>query len=133
MGAGRMGEGEFLHGETTKAILGAAFEVHGVLGPGFLESVYEEAIAHELHRRGMPYRRQVDIPIDYKGIVAGTHRLDLLADGKVIVEMKAVKELTEVHTSILLSYLSATRLSVGLLLNFARPSLEYRRVSRRSR
>lgn len=100
-----MGEGEFLHGETTKAILGAAFEVHGVLGPGFLESVYEEAI----------------------------HRLDLLVDGKVIVEMKAVKELTEVHTSILLSYSSATRLSVGLLVNFARPSLEYRRVSRRSR
>jgi GxxExxY protein len=119
---------ELLHGELTERILGAAFEVHRSLGPGFLESVYEEALAVELGQCQLPFERQVEVPVYYKTALVGTHRLDLIVSGLVVVELKAVKELADVHVAIALSYLKATNLSVALLLNFATPRLEYRRV-----
>lgn len=121
-----------LHGDITQEVLGAAFEVHGLLGPGFLESIYEEAMAQELLQRQLQYERQLTIPICYKNKMIGQHRLDLLIAGCVVVELKAVQELADVHTAIALSYLKATDLPVALLLNFAKPSLEYRRVSRKT-
>lgn len=117
-----------LHEEITGRILGAAFEVHSQLGPGFLESVYEEALAHELGQRGIPYQRQVEVPIWYKGKLVGKHRLDLLVEETVIVELKQVQELAAVHKAITLAYLTATGLSVALLINFAKPSLDFKRL-----
>jgi len=120
----------FLHTEITKAIIGAAIEVHNTLGPGFLESVYEGALARELEHLGIPFDRQVSVPIRYRGTVVGTHVLDLLVAGKVVVELKASKELADIHTAVALSYLSATNFSVALLMNFSKLRLEYKRVAR---
>jgi GxxExxY protein len=121
---------EYPHAEITREILGAAFEIHTALGPGFLETIYEEALAHELALRGMQFQRQVRLPIYYKTAVVGTHVLDLIVDEKVIVELKAISELAEVHRAIVLSYLAATKLSAALLMNFGQPSLAYKRLVR---
>lgn len=122
-----------LHESLTGEILGAAFEVHRVLGPGFLESVYEEALAYELQARGFEVDRQVRIPIRYKRIAAGEHVLDLVVERKVIVELKAVSDITNIHTSITLSYLKATNLQVALLINFGQQGLQHKRVVGRPR
>ena len=111
------------HKELTSKIIEAAIEVHRILGPGFLESVYETALAHEFNLRGIPYERQKRIPIIYKDIVAGEHRLDLLVDGKVVVELKAIKDFEDIHYATILSYLRATDIHVGLLINFNKPRL----------
>ncbi len=111
------------HKELTSKIIEAAIEVHRILGPGFLESVYETALAHEFDLRGIPHERQKPIPIAYKDIVAGEHRLDLLVDGKVVVELKAVKDFEDIHYATILSYLRATDTRVGLLINFNKPRL----------
>ena len=118
---------EFLYKDLTFAIIGAAMEVHRVLGPGFLESVYEEALAHEFGLRGIPYERQAKLAVRYKEIIAGEFRADFLVDGKVVVELKAIKALTEGDEAQLLNYLKGTGYRVGLLLNFGAPSLEYKR------
>jgi GxxExxY protein len=118
---------EFLYKDLTYAIIGAAMEVHRILGPGFLESVYEEALAHEFDLRGIPYERQAKLAVRYKDIVAGEFRADFLVDGKVVVELKAVKALTEGDEAQLLNYLKGTGYRVGLLLNFGSSSLEYKR------
>jgi hypothetical protein len=96
----------------TRAIIGAAMEVHRQLGAGFLEAVYQEALAIELADRGIPFRREEELPIDYKGI---------------IVELKALQLLSGTEEAQLLNYLKATSLERGLLLNFGRPSLEFKR------
>ncbi|CAG0947513.1 hypothetical protein ANRL1_04210 [Anaerolineae bacterium] len=111
------------HKDLTAKIIEAAIEVHRVLGPGFLEAVYEEALAHEFDLRAIPYERQKPIPIPYKDIVAGQHRLDLMVDGKVVVELKAVKDFEDIHIATILSYLRSTRTNVGLLINFNKPRL----------
>jgi GxxExxY protein len=114
--------------ELSKKIIGAAIEVHRELGPGFLESVYEEAFKVELSEHNLKVESQKEVTIKYLGVVVGLHRLDLVVEGKVIVEMKAAKELADVHLAQLRSYLKATGLRVGLLLNFAKPKLQIRRV-----
>jgi len=124
---GGVAEQEFLYKNLTYAIIGAAMEVHKVLGPGFLEWVYEEALAHEFDLRGIPYQRQGRLAVRYKEIVAGEFPADFLAEGKVVVELKAIKALTKGDEAQLLNYLKGTGGSVGLLLNFGAPSLEYRR------
>jgi len=118
---------EFLYKELTYAIIGAAMEVHRILGPGFLESVYEKALAHEFDLRGIPYERQAELAVGYKGIVAGEFRADFLVDGKVVVELKAIKALTGGDEAQLLNYLKGTGYRVGLLINFGASSLEYKR------
>jgi GxxExxY protein len=102
----------------TRRIIGAAIEVHRALGPGFLESVYEEALCVELEERGIPFVKQAPISISYKGRDVGEGRLDLLVEDCVIVELKAVDHLTPIHAAQLLSYLRATGITVGLLINF---------------
>ncbi|HEW98929.1 MAG TPA: GxxExxY protein [Beggiatoa sp.] len=114
--------------ELSSRIIGAAIEVHRELGPGFLESIYEEALKIELSKQSMSYDSQKEIKIEYLGIEVGVHRLDLLVEKRIIVELKAVKELTDIHFAQLRSYLKAADLKVGLLLNFAQPTLEIRRV-----
>ena len=114
--------------ELSKKIVGAAIEVHRELGPGFLESIYEEALKVEFTEHGLQYGAQKEIQIKYLGVEVGLHRLDLLVEKQIVIELKAVKELTDVHFSQLCSYLKATGLKVGLLLNFAKPTLEIKRV-----
>lgn len=114
---------ESLCTDVTARIIEAAIEVHRILGPGFLESIYEEALAHEFDLRGIPYQRQVTFQVGYKAIVAGEHRLDFLVDDKVVLDLKAVKDFEEIHTVKTLSYMRATKKRVGLLINFNKPRL----------
>jgi len=104
--------------ELTERIIGAAVEVHKTLGPGLLESIYEEALCIELEIRGIPFQRQAAIDILYKGRVIKGQRLDLLVGGEVVVELKAVSTLPEVATAQVMSYLNAGKLKRGLLINF---------------
>ena len=107
-------------------VIGAAIEVHRCLGPGLLESAYERSIWRELEIRGIPCRRQVDVPVTYKGIELGTHyRVDLIVDDRIIVELKAVDRLTAVHDAQLLTYLRLMNLRLGLLINFNVPALRH--------
>ena len=105
-------------------VVGAALEVHRTLGPGYLESVYEEALGVELQLRGVAFKRQVPFGIQYKGHNVGEGRIDLLVADKLLVELKAVEVLAPIHTAQVLSYLKATRLPLGLLLNFNVPVLK---------
>ena len=105
-------------------VIGAALEVHRTLGPGYLESVYEEALGVELQLRGVAFKRQVPFGIQYKGHNVGEGRIDLLIADKLLVELKTVDVLAPIHTAQVLSYLKATRLPLGLLLNFNVPVLK---------
>lgn len=99
-------------------VIGAAIEVHRLLGAGFLERIYERAMTHELESRGLLVQRQQDILVPYKDILIPGQQLDLLVGGRVIVELKAVEQFHPIHHAQLLSYLKATGLRLGLLLNF---------------
>jgi len=99
-------------------VIGAAIEVHRHLGPGFVESVYEQALAVELRLRGIPHQRQVSVVVDYKGYVVGRGRIDLLIDDQLVVEVKAVAALNLAHTAQVVSYLTALGQPLGLLVNF---------------
>ena len=109
--------------ELTKQIIGAAIEVHRILGPGLLESIYEEALCHELQLRGIIAERQVEVDVIYKGIVIKGQKLDMLVSKEVVVELKAVSKLPDVATAQTLSYLKATGLKRALLLNFGEKRL----------
>ena len=100
------------------AVIGAAIEVHRMLGAGFLESVYEEALCVEMQLRGIPFRRQVPVCVEYKGHRVGDSRLDLLVGEVLIVELKAVDALAPIHTAQVISYLKATGHRLGLIINF---------------
>lgn len=104
--------------ELTGAVIGAAIEVHRQLGPGYLESIYEEALTLELEHRQIPFERQKVIYVAYKGSRIGESRLDLLVDNRLIVELKAVEKLIPLHTAQVLSYLKMTGHSHALLMNF---------------
>ncbi|KYF80966.1 GxxExxY protein [Sorangium cellulosum] len=107
----------------TRQVIGAAIEVHRVLGPGFLESIYEEALGVELSLRRVSFRRQVAVRVDYKGRVVGEGRVDLLVADRLLVELKAVEHLAPIHMAQLLSYLKATKIRHGLLVTFNVPAL----------
>ncbi len=117
----------FLYKELSYAIIGAAMEVHRILGPGFLESVYEEALAHEFDLQDITYQRQTKLTVRYKEITVGEYRADFLVDEKIVVELKATKSLTKIDEAQLLNYLKGTGFRIGLLVNFGSPSLEHKR------
>jgi len=106
-----------------RAILAAAVEVHRCLGPGYLESIYEEALAIEFTSAGISFARQVSVPVNYKNNLVGQGRLDFLVEGELIVELKAVETLLPLHKMQVLSYLKATGYQLGLLMNFNVPVL----------
>lgn len=113
-GKAKDGQSDFTH-----AIIGCALKVHTALGPGLLESIYEECLCHELHKAAIRFKRQVECPIRYDDrLLANALRLDLLVEGEVVVEIKAVDELRRIHDAQLLTYLKLTGVHLGLLLNF---------------
>ncbi len=108
----------------TSPILGAAIEVHRLLGPGLLESAYEECLCHELRLRELNFQRQVDLPVEYKGLKLNCgYKIDLLVQDEVILELKAVERLLPIHQAQLLTYMKLAHKSVGLLINFNVPLL----------
>lgn len=107
----------------TEKIIGAAIEVHKILGPGLLETIYEEALCHEFSLKNISFARQVAVEVEYKEHKIQGQRLDLLVDEQVVVEMKSVQKLPEVATAQVLSYLKATGLKRGLLINFGQQTL----------
>jgi len=114
--------------EQTRAIIGAAMEVHRELGPGFLEAVYQEALAMEFTDQGIPYQREMELSIFFKGRrLSSTYRADFVCYESIIVELKALQLLTGWEEAQILHYLKATKLERGMLLNFGRPSLEFKR------
>jgi len=119
---------ELLYKGLSFAIIGAAMEVHKILGPGFLETVYQKALAHELKLHGIIFYEQVRLPITYKGESMGEYVADFIVESKIILEIKAVSKLNSSHQAQAIHYLTATGNKLALLLNFGAPSLEYRRV-----
>ena len=105
-------------------VIGAAIEVHRVLGPGLLESAYEECLCHELSLRGIAFERQLALPVDYKGVRLNCgYRLDIVLPGKLVIEIKAAEALAPIHDAQLLTYLKLSGIRTGLLLNFNVPLL----------
>ena len=114
--------------DITYAINGAVFEVNKILGPGFLEKVYENALLIELKKRGLKVESQVPIRVFYKGSAVGEYLADMLVEKKVIVELKTVETLDKIHEAQLLNYLKATGIQVGLLVNFKHLKAEIKRM-----
>jgi len=109
-------------------IIEAAISVHKELGPGFLESIYESAMKVALRHRGIAHEAQKEVTIAFEGEEVGVHRLDLLVASEIVVELKAIKALEDIHFAQVVSYLKATGRHVGLLLNFNSPTLVIKRI-----
>jgi GxxExxY protein len=116
--------------ELTEKIIGCAMKVHQALGSGFLESVYQKALVHELCKAGLAVECEKAIQVFYDSVIVGDFYADLLIEGIVIVEIKSVQALVAAHEVQLVNYLTATGIEVGLLLNFSAPSLEFKRKTR---
>jgi GxxExxY protein len=114
--------------QITEIIIGCAFTVSNVLGAGFLEKVYENALAHEIRKKGLEVLQQHLVKVMYDDVVVGDYMPDLLVAGQVLVELKAVKALDEIHRAQCLNYLRATGLRVCLLINFGKPKIEVKRI-----
>ena len=123
-----MNEKDYKYSDITRRIIGAAMKVHSTLGNGFQEVIYQRALAIEMAKQGLSFQRELEMQIHYDGQEIGTRRVDFLVEDKVMVELKAVTMLEDVHLAQAINYLEAYQLEVGLLLNFGAKSLEYRRV-----
>lgn len=117
------------YSKLTERVIGCAVRVHRTLGPGFVELVYEHALAIEMEMAGIKFKRQMEIKITYAGQVVGVHRLDMLVEDKVIVELKAKEEIAQSDKATTLSYLKATGKGLALILNFGTPKLEIKRLA----
>ena len=113
---------------TSSKVIGCAFEVANVLGCGFLEKVYQNALLLEVRRCGLQVEKEKLIQVRYKNQIAGEYFADILVDKTIVIEIKAVKELNEIHQAQLLNYLRATKLPLGLLINFATPRIQIKRM-----
>ena len=119
---------EILFKALSFAIIGAAMEVHQILGPGLLESVYQAALEKELKLREIPFQHQVELPVSYKGDLIGVYRADLVVDEKIIIEIKGISRLNASHEAQAIHYLAVTGLQLAILINFGISSLESRHV-----
>lgn len=115
----------------SERVIGCVFKVSNALGSGFLEKVYENALAHELRKAGLNARQQEPVNVRYDGIVVGDYFADILVEGAVIVELKAVKEFDDIHIAQCLNYLKATGLRLCLLINFGKPKADIKRLVHR--
>jgi GxxExxY protein len=120
---------KIIHREPSYQIMKAVFEVHNTLGPGYLEKVYEEALAVELELLNIPFERQKEITVIYKVRHVGQHRLDFVIDGRIVLELKSVSTLANVHKKQVLSYVKATDLRLGILVNFATLRVQSERIA----
>jgi GxxExxY protein len=110
---------KLLHEKLTEQVIGASIEVHRELGPGLMESAYEECLCHELHLRGLKFQRQLPLPVRYKGVSLDCgYRIDLVVEDSLILELKCLEHVLPVHEAQLLTYLKLTGKRVGLILNF---------------
>jgi GxxExxY protein len=123
----------YLHSELTGKIIGCAMEVHRVLGNGFQEVIYQRALEIEMNEQELHFSREHEMNIFYKGVKIGNRRVDFFVEEKVMVEIKAVVQLEDVHLGQAINYLEAYGLEVGLLLNFGSPSLQFKRVMKPKR
>ena len=119
---------KYKYSELTGKIIGAAMEVHKYLGNGFQEVVYQRALSIELNMQNIAHEREKKMPLQYKGFDIGTRRVDFFVDEKIMVEIKAVKELEDVHLAQAINYLEAYKMEIGLLINFGNTSLQFKRV-----
>jgi len=119
---------EILYKELSYAIIGAAMEVHRILGPGFLEAVYQAALAHELTQRGIRFEQFKRLPVYYKGVLVGEYEADFVIEDKIILEIKAMSKLHPKHEAQAHHYLAATGLRLAILLNFGASSLQHQRI-----
>ena len=119
---------KIIYPELSYQIMKHVFEVHNQLGPGFSENIYEEALAYEFGMNGIEFERQKSIQLSYKGRIVGSYRLDIVVDQKIILELKAVTALNELFKAQLLSYLKATGLRLGILINFGSLKVETDRI-----
>ena len=118
----------YLHSELTGKIIGCAMEVHKALGNGFQEVIYQRALEIEMSQQGLRFSREHEMQIFYKGFEVGTRRVDFFVEDKIMVEIKALTQLEDVHLAQAINYLEAYGLDVGLLINFGAPSLQFKRV-----
>jgi GxxExxY protein len=116
------------HEEITHKIIGCAMKVHGTLGNGFQEVIYQRALAIEMEKQGLSYKREMEMSIFYDGINIGTRRVDFFVEETIMVELKALIKLEEVHLAQAMNYCQAYNLPIGLLINFGAKSLEFKRV-----
>ena len=114
--------------ELTETIIGCAYTVANVLGNGFLEKVYENALAHELRKRGLLVEQQRPMSVQYDGVTVGEYLGDLLVEAKVLVELKAVKQIEDIHKAQCINYLKVTGLEICLLINFGTPKVQIKRL-----
>lgn len=119
---------EYAESELTGKIIACAMEVHKHLGNGFQEVVYQRALGIEMNLQGLPYEREKEMPLQYKGQAIGTRRVDFFVAGKIMVELKAVIMLEDVHLAQAINYLEAYNMEIGLLINFGNSSLQFKRV-----
>ena len=119
---------EYPESELTGKIIGCAMEVHRILGNGFQEVIYQRALAIEMNNHGISYSREHEMDILYKGEQIGQRRVDFFVEGKVMVELKAIVQLEDVHLAQAINYLEAYGLEIGLLINFGNTSLQFKRV-----
>lgn len=122
-------EGALLHKNESFAIIGAAMEVHRTLGCGFVEPVYQEALAIELSKRNIPFEREKELTIEYKGNkLSKTFRADFICYDNIILELNATSDFADEHYAQIYSYLKASKIDLGILINFGKTSLEYERI-----
>ncbi|MCK4328812.1 GxxExxY protein [candidate division WOR-3 bacterium] len=121
-------EEKLLHKDLTHKIIGAAMEVHKRVGPGFSEKIYENGFIVELNLQGIPYEQQNRVTINYKGHNIGDYIIDTVVDKRIVVELKALDKINNIHEAQLISYLKASECKVGLIINFGKPSLEWKRI-----
>ncbi|MGB4774930.1 MAG: GxxExxY protein [Daejeonella sp.] len=119
---------EYPLSELTGKIIGCAMEVHRILGNGFQEVIYQRALAKEMNLQGLEFSREHEMKIIYKGDEIGTRRVDFFVEGKIMLELKAVVQLEDVHLAQAINYLEAYGLDIGLLINFGNTSLQFKRV-----
>jgi GxxExxY protein len=122
-----------INDDLTEKVIGCAIKLHRVLGPGFLENIYHQALAHELAKAGVPYVNEARMQVKYDGIILGDYIADFLIDRRVVVEIKAVETLLKAHEVQLVNYLNAVRFDVGLLVNFGAEKIQVKRKNRERR
>ena len=120
---------KYKHSDVTGKIIGCAMKVHSTLGNGFQEVIYQRCLAIEMEKQGLGFARELEMTIHYEGIEVGMRRVDFLVEDKIMVELKALSKLEDVHLAQALNYLEAYKLETGLLINFGARSLEFKRVT----